>query len=855
MVARVLSLRRFSAEFALGTSALVGVPSISLLTLAKVDATRLFRSFLASNEGARAVLNGVDVERVSRVVFDYEAFCTALPPSLAGFPQVLRDNAATTLACLGLALCSLRRAPRGSAAKRDRLAPRLRPIAPRLVNYRPITRLTRLKADLIGKFVSIRGTVVRVCGVRPLVRRMEFCCSKCGSVVAKDLPDGKFDPPTSCESAGCRSKTFVPDRESAVTVDYQRIKLQEIIVDEDEPFERSVSAQHPSSHDRDESAPHGEDGDSALLVFTGSLAGEGRVPRTVNVELMDDLVDTCAPGDVVVVSGIVKAISNESLEGRGSRAKGHGREAGLLLLLVEANALENSRQTGQPPLVDEEHGAAVNAYNLVEVEDLTSTLTPADLRGVAEIASQPDALALLAYSICPSIYGHDHVKAGLLLGLLGGSSSPVAGTTKESVVATRADSHVLVVGDPGMGKSQMLRAAAAVAPRGVYVSGNTTSATGLTVTMSKDAHGEHSLEAGALVLADHGACCIDEFDKMAQQHAALLEAMEQQSISVAKAGVVCTLCARTSVLAAANPKTGTYRRDKTILENLSMGAPLLSRFDLVFLMIDRPDARRDELLASHVVDMHTAGPRGPSARGDLCRSASGDAEIIHNDGANSQSHAAFTSVGDDAHRPFCQRLAEAVARRREEGQPVPPTLLRKYVSYARKYAQPRLTLGACRVLQRFYLELRRRGASAESTPITTRQLESMMRLAQARARVELRESVTELDARDIVSLMEESLMDTLTDDRGLLDLGRAGGMSQSKVLKAFVEHLKRATHRRMSAFFTMDELRAEARVSGLSQQISDLGALLEKLSDHCYLLKKPNGYLVSRNVHGMSQQV
>ncbi|KAH9257592.1 hypothetical protein BASA81_004041 [Batrachochytrium salamandrivorans] len=757
-----------------------------------VDATRLFRRFFLQDEKGRLLLRNVELNRASEVVFDYVEFVASLSPELSAFEEVMKASAEIMISCLGLALCSLRtiqeEEERGGGRARSR------PIAPRFVNFRPFTLLTRLKADLIGKFVSVRGNVVKVQGVKPLVKRMDFECAKCG------LPEGRYSPPTQCESK-CKSKQFLPQTQTARTVNFQQIKLQEIVQDEDDRDASSAAA--ASAHE--------------------SKVWEGRVPRTVTVELTDELVDCCVPGDIMVISGLVKALSPDA------RMKKSDRDAGLLLLLIEANGMENG---GKGSTVRSSKKQSTTTSSETGDDDIVKTLTRTDFMQIRAVAAlERQSFSFLVYSFCPTIFGCADVKAGLLLGLTGGCSPENAA---ERCVSVRNDTHVLIVGDPGMGKSQLLRFASTVSPRGVYVSGNTSSATGLTVTMVKDTGGEFSLEAGALVLGDRGVCCIDEFDKMPMQHNSLLEAMEQQSLSIAKAGVICTLCARTSVFAAANPKGGTYKRHKTLLENLNLPAPLLSRFDIVFLMLDQGDARKDQVLARHIIGMHTKTLTSV---------------------VESQVLSSASAVGGLSEQTFKQRVddevAEHLARNRE---PLQPSMLRKYLAYCKHYIpQVKLAPEACKRLQVFYLSLRQRGKQTNAIPITTRQMESLIRLIQARARIELRTIATEQDALDVISLMEEGLLDALTDSSGRVDISKSSGMSQSKLQKHFIEHLKKAVHRRLNAFFRVDQLEQEAKSLGIYSQITDFGEFLERLSDHCFLLKKPHGFQVSKNVHGMSQ--
>jgi DNA helicase MCM8 len=316
----------------------------------------------------------------------------------------------------------------------------------------------------------------------------------------------------------------------------------------------------------------------------------GRVPRTVECELTEDLVDSCVPGDVVTVAGTVKAQTPE----QDKNFRGKDKSKALFVLYIDANAIDNAKNVDN---------GKVELMNF-QIKELFA---------IQEISNEPNIFRLIVQSICPGIYGNELVKAGLALCLFGGCQKNFL-SGQEKSLAIRGDPHILIVGDPGLGKSQMLTAINNIAPRSVYVCGSYSSTTGLTVTLLKEAgSGDYALEAGALVLGDQGCCCIDEFDKMASEHEALFEAMEQQSISIAKAGIVCTLPARTSVIAAANPVGGHYNRAKTVCENLKMNAALLSRFDLIFILLDKPDEERDHMLSEHVMQMHGGAPT--SSRG------------------------------------------------------------------------------------------------------------------------------------------------------------------------------------------------------------------------------------------------
>ncbi|XP_046533896.1 DNA helicase MCM8 isoform X7 [Equus asinus] len=526
----------------------------------------------------------------------------------------------------------------------------------------------------------------------------------------------------------------------------------------------------------------------------------GRIPRTIECELVHDLVDSCVPGDTVTITGVVKVSNAEE----GSRNK---NDKCMFLLYIEANSVSNSKGQKTKASQDGCKHATMMEFSLK------------DLYAIQEIQAEEHLFKLIVNSLCPVIFGHELVKAGLALALFGGSQKYADDKNR---IPIRGDPHVLVVGDPGLGKSQMLQAVCNIAPRGVYVCGNTTTTSGLTVTLSKDSSsGDFALEAGALVLGDQGICGIDEFDKMGNQHQALLEAMEQQSISLAKAGVVCSLPARTSIVAAANPVGGHYNKAKTVSENLKMGSALLSRFDLVFILLDTPNEDHDHLLSEHVIAIR-AGKQRTVSSATVARMNSQDPNT-----------SVLEVVSD---KPLSERLKVVPG---ETIDPIPHQLLRKYVGYARQYVYPRLSTDAAQILQNFYLELRKQSQWFNSSPITTRQLESLIRLTEARARLELREEATKEDAEDIVEIMKHSMLGTYSDEFGNLDFERSqhgSGMSNRSAAKRFISALNNIAERTYNNLFQFHQLRQIAKE--LNIQVADFENFIGSLNDQGYLLKK-----------------
>jgi replicative DNA helicase Mcm len=330
-------------------------------------------------------------------------------------------------------------------------------------------------------------------------------------------------------------------------------------------------------------------------------------------------------------------------------------------------------------------------------EPETALPSPEEEEKILELAKDPWVHRKIISSIAPSIYGYDHVKEAIMYLLFGGVLKTL------SDITIRGEMNALLVGDPGTAKSQLLQYVARIAPRGLYTSGRGTTAAGLTAAVIREKGGGMSLEAGALVLADKGIACIDEMDKMRpEDRVAIHEAMEQHTVSVAKGGIVATLNARTAILAAANPALGRYEPHRTVAENISLPVTILSRFDLIFVLRDVPNKESDSKMSAHILELHRKGasPVEP---------------------------------------------------------PIAPELLRKYVSYA-KGIRPILTQEALKRLNDFYLAMRS-ASEAEGSPvaITARQLESLVRIAEARARVALRKEVLAEDAEAAIAIMKRSL--------------------------------------------------------------------------------------------------
>ncbi|MBU2565396.1 MAG: minichromosome maintenance protein MCM [Candidatus Thermoplasmatota archaeon] len=519
--------------------------------------------------------------------------------------------------------------------------------------------IRELRSEHLGKFIAAEGLVRKATEVRPKLKEAAYQCARCGAVIKLKQDEMTAKEPLECyKDQGGCGKSIASTRFKLLTTP-------------SESKECSVFT------------------DTQKLEIQESPEGlrGGSQPQRLVAYAEDDITGSISPGDRVVLNGVL----------RSRQRKEKGVKSTVFDIFLDVNSIEI-----------EEH----------EFEEIS--ITPEEEEDIIKLSQDKGVYQKIVSSIAPTIHGMIVEKEALALQLFGGVQKTMPDSTK-----VRGDIHVLLVGDPGTAKSQLLRYITQISPRGIYASGKSASAAGLTAAAVRDEFGEGrwTLEAGALVLADKGIAAIDEMDKMStQDRSAMHEAMEQQCISVAKAGITATLHSRCALLGAANPKFGRFDTYTPISEQIDMPPALLSRFDLIFSIEDKPETKKDTEMAEHILRLHYAGEIG-----------------MHRQRKENEKYSA-----ED----------EEIAMKCVEPE-IQPKILRKYIAYSKRTVFPVITKEAETALKDYYLNLRKQGEAENApVPITPRQLEAFVRLSEASAKMRLSNEVTREDADRAIRIMD-----------------------------------------------------------------------------------------------------
>jgi DNA replication licensing factor MCM3 len=448
-------------------------------------------------------------------------------------------------------------------------------------------------------------------------------------------------------------------------------------------------------------------------------APAGQLPRSVDIILDGDLVDKCKPGDRIQVIGIYRCLPSK---------KNSYTSCTFRTVVLADNIIVLSKE----------------AANL---------LTPQDIHKMKQFraTSKFDSFEKLAQSLAPSIHGHEWVKRAVLCLLLGGTEKILENGTR-----LRGDVNILLIGDPSTAKSQMLRYVLHSAPRAIATTGRGSSGVGLTAAVTTDRDsGDRSLEAGAMVLADRGVVCIDEFDKMTDMdRTAIHEVMEQGRVTIAKAGIHAKLNARCSVLAAANPVYGRYDEYKPPMDNIGMQDSLLSRFDLIFIVLDEMDPDHDRDISGHVLRMHRY--RAPGEQDGEAMQIGSGIDLLSTVDIDAEEQTEDETHIFEKHNALLHGKKSRDKKDRFKDRLVSMAFMKKYIHVAR-HLKPALTREACDMIAAEYSKLRTQDMSgtdkAKTQPVTPRTLETMIRLSTAHARGRMCKNVEELDAQFAIDMI------------------------------------------------------------------------------------------------------